>query len=613
MTKVQTERLIYPAHLALKAMQDTPYETPAHALAELIDNSVQAGEDTGRKTKIDIIGIQQRVSNRRRIDSIAVLDNGCGMDKNTLWGALQFGQGVNLDAATRNNMGKYGMGLPTASINQAKKVDVWSWQGSKCYHAFLDIRKVIEEQQNYFPEPTKSAVPEGWLKISGAKLGKSGTLVRWSHMNLNQWALLETFFKHSEKIIGRTHRHFLTRDTDAVQIKFTAFEQQTDESWKTKLYPEDTKGICRPNDPLYLMDPLKTSAPSPTAGNIIAKPLQGWKEKDRPFNLYGDPDVIKINGYDVVITSSVVNKAVRLGHLQQKTPFSTHAKHNQGISIVREDRELTKNGSWFGGDPWTERWWSIEIKFPNQLDAVFGVDNTKQRADRIRKIDLATEANDAGFDTQNKYIDDLKKHNDPRYLNAYLNIIIDTKLRNLRAFIKAQAQGAKGGKEGGDPTGAAAARATRAREKRMQDGHVTEQDKLKPNVEKTTQDLIAIGVDPKDAERTAKFAIKHDWKYIFELSRIPGDLIFDHGPSEGITIITLNNQHLVTERIIDEIGDPNSENDHEAVKALKVLFASWSRMESECTDNAKRRVMERLRGEWSRMATDFLDDETYKE
>ncbi|MFM6209134.1 ATP-binding protein, partial [Planktothrix sp.] len=70
---------IVPAHLAVQAMRDNGYKNAAYAIAELMDNAIQAGASQvellcgERKTQVD-----QR--KRSRIEQIAVLDNGRGMD-----------------------------------------------------------------------------------------------------------------------------------------------------------------------------------------------------------------------------------------------------------------------------------------------------------------------------------------------------------------------------------------------------------------------------------------------------------------------------------------------------------------------------------------------------
>ena len=82
---------IIPPDLAIQAMRDSGYKNTAYALAELVDNSVQA-----KANSIEIICIEEmqqvRERQRRRLCKIGVLDNGEGMSATVLRKALQFGE-----------------------------------------------------------------------------------------------------------------------------------------------------------------------------------------------------------------------------------------------------------------------------------------------------------------------------------------------------------------------------------------------------------------------------------------------------------------------------------------------------------------------------------------
>ena len=119
---------IVPTSLAVKAMRDNGYKNAAYAIAELMDNSIQAGAKTVELLCADQeIMVDQRA--RRRHYEVAVLDDGSGMNEATLQIALQFGNGTRLDPdRAAEGMGRFGMGLPSASVSQCQRVDVWSWQ-----------------------------------------------------------------------------------------------------------------------------------------------------------------------------------------------------------------------------------------------------------------------------------------------------------------------------------------------------------------------------------------------------------------------------------------------------------------------------------------------------
>ena len=97
-----------PPELAVRAMRDSGYRNTAYALAELIDNSVQA-----KASSVDVVCLEEyeliNERERRRMSAIGVLDNGEGMTPDVLGLALQFGNGTHL--TDRSGIGRFGMGF----------------------------------------------------------------------------------------------------------------------------------------------------------------------------------------------------------------------------------------------------------------------------------------------------------------------------------------------------------------------------------------------------------------------------------------------------------------------------------------------------------------------
>ena len=133
---------IVSAKLTIEAMRDSGYKSTDHALAELIDNSVEAGANL-----VEIVSIEEPPDpnqryGRPRVTEIAVSDDGEGMDRHTLRCALRFGDGTRLDRSARG-IGRFGVGLPQSSISQCRRVDVWTWQNGSgnALHCYLDLNE----------------------------------------------------------------------------------------------------------------------------------------------------------------------------------------------------------------------------------------------------------------------------------------------------------------------------------------------------------------------------------------------------------------------------------------------------------------------------------------
>ena len=131
---------IVSAKLTIEAMRDSGYKDTDHALAELIDNSVEAGADLIEVIAVETPPDPNRSYARARVSEIAVVDNGEGMDRTTLRRALKFGDGTRLDRSSRG-IGRFGVGLPQSSISQCTRVDIWTWQNSavNAFHCYLDL------------------------------------------------------------------------------------------------------------------------------------------------------------------------------------------------------------------------------------------------------------------------------------------------------------------------------------------------------------------------------------------------------------------------------------------------------------------------------------------
>ena len=87
------------------------YTTPA-AVADLIDNSISAGA-----SEISI----QYVSGENGY--IAILDNGEGMSAEDLRLAMKYGSGDPWQERSESDLGRFGLGLKTASLSQCLRLD----------------------------------------------------------------------------------------------------------------------------------------------------------------------------------------------------------------------------------------------------------------------------------------------------------------------------------------------------------------------------------------------------------------------------------------------------------------------------------------------------------
>lgn len=103
-----------PADL-VESMRGMGYTTE-EALADLIDNSLTAGSRN----------IQITVAAAESMPHIAVCDNGCGMTAEVLTEAMRMGTMGPLASRQSGDLGRFGLGLKTASLSQGRCVTVMS-------------------------------------------------------------------------------------------------------------------------------------------------------------------------------------------------------------------------------------------------------------------------------------------------------------------------------------------------------------------------------------------------------------------------------------------------------------------------------------------------------
>ena len=199
-------------------MRSSGYKDTAYALAELIDNSVQAGRCTKDLTNIEVIGIDQQVISdsgrtRQTIKEVAVYDDASGMDKDLLHIALQFGNGTNLKAEKQTSIGKFGMGLPNSSISQCRRVEVYLQKGVT-HFTYLDLDEIEAEEMHVVPVPIKKGIPTNIKSLIKSQIRENGTLVVWSKIDRSKMETKRNTFENSSKLIGRIYRYFLEAKED---------------------------------------------------------------------------------------------------------------------------------------------------------------------------------------------------------------------------------------------------------------------------------------------------------------------------------------------------------------------------------------------------------------
>lgn len=377
------------------ALRNTGYKNIESAVAEIIDNSVEANA----KDIFVILREGIAKSGRKVVTEIGFLDNGDGMDEKILGNCLGIGASTR---KARRGMGRFGVGLPQASLYACPDVEVYSWQDGveNAKRVYLDINKVKEGEQKEIEDPIKTTIPEpynSYVKYQTLfetyDFTKSGTLVIWKQCDRINPKTRGPLTERLEFSLGQKFRYFIHDGVSKMKII-------CDEN------PEAAVDIA-PNDPLFLMEDNCVLC-DPAEPKKVFKPGQN-KNAESPFELYtakgtGTGEVnVPIKYYNkngeietgsVMLRFSIVKDkfydetAFPKGSNPGNYALGKHAAKMEGISVVRARREIDFRRFDFYNvinEP-QHRWWGCEIVFDPILDEVFGVANNKQYVE-LKKVD----------------------------------------------------------------------------------------------------------------------------------------------------------------------------------------------------------------------------------
>ena len=590
---------IIPTELAILAMRDSGYRNTDYALAELIDNSVQADA-----TSVEVFCLEERIvvnkRKRKRLAEIAVLDNGCGMTSEVLRIALQFGNGTRL--RDRSGIGRFGMGLPNSSISQCRRVEVWTWLNGpdNAVYSYLDVDEIESSTLRSVPHPTPKPVPQNWIDKSNV-ISTTGTLVLWKNLDGHKikWSGGKTTLLHTGKLVGRIYRKFInTGDLEIRLVSGTNTEIEYDE-------------VVKVNDPLYLMENSSTPVP------FDREPMfQKWGEKDGMFEIrIGDqehPVFVRMSyARDETVTQDKTDRGNR--------PYGKDAANNVGVSILRAGRELQLDSRWANSFDTRERWWGVEVEFPPALDEIFGVSNNKQQASvfsELANFDFEKEAEDG--ESSSEYQERIQEQGDPRALLLPIKKYIDDQLTEIRKRVVNQQKDTRKKEERYDQP-SNADRATSTFKKRKEEGYETKSDKQtfsKKDRDSLVEDLIEDKNYPEStAQMIADAVLRRGRKVEFLIKAMEGYAFFnvEHKPG-GLTAIVFNTNHPFYEQIKGTLElELRAYSEKElldklnlASETIELLFAAWARYEME---EARTQVsFFEMKQEWGKMARIFLSE-----
>jgi hypothetical protein len=290
----------------------------ASALADLIDNSIKA---KAKNVSIQFEPVENDVLVRTR-------DDGVGMSRDELVAAMRPASANPEDPRELHDLGRFGWGLKSASLSQARVLTVVSWTSEECTAAIWDI----DNLENWSMELLVG--DEVFELLKAAPTTKSGTEVIWSRCDrlLDQDVLssldvqLNEKLSHASKQLSLIFHRYLSGETGS------------------KLVIEMQGYALKPVDPFMTTHPATQKV---------------------------DEDIIKLQGKEEIIVQLFI-----IPHFSKLTVNEREILggdeglvRNQGFYVYRNKR-LIIYGTWFRLIPHGElsQLMRVRVDLPNTLD-----------------------------------------------------------------------------------------------------------------------------------------------------------------------------------------------------------------------------------------------------
>ena len=163
------------------------------ALADVIDNSISAG---ARNVSVRFLWANGD-------PWIAILDDGHGMTKAELIEAMRFGSTSPLATRGAEDLGRFGLGMKTASISQCRLLTVVSRVGGETAGCAWDLDRLAKSDS---PDWDLLLHTPATLAASPVVAPLLGTLATWGAGTIVCWQLIDGIFP--DKSAGRQEVHF---------------------------------------------------------------------------------------------------------------------------------------------------------------------------------------------------------------------------------------------------------------------------------------------------------------------------------------------------------------------------------------------------------------------
>ena len=301
------------------------------AIADIIDNSIAA---SASRVDIDFFPIGESY--------IAILDNGWGMTSESLIAAMQYGSRNPLETRDENDLGRYGLGMKTASLSQCRILTVLSKKAGVLTGAQWNLNH-IQRAESWSLLLIDEEEAKKYPSFDKLNQYENGTLVIWQDLDkfaVGETDIAEAFTRKMELIrehLSLVFHRYLSGEPGLKKLDIRMNEQSVE-----------------PQDPF-----------------LIKKSTQLM-----------DDEVIIVRGQKVRVKPYILPHTSKLTQKELKALGGKDGlRKNQGFYVYRNKRLLVW-GNWFRlmrqGD--LSKLARVQVDIPNSLDDLWTLDIKKSTA-----------------------------------------------------------------------------------------------------------------------------------------------------------------------------------------------------------------------------------------
>lgn len=307
------------------------------AVADVIDNSISANAQNIRVLFPTTPDVKPYV---------CILDDGHGMCDMELFKAMCYGSQSNEKDRAENDLGRFGLGMKSASLSQCKKMTVISkkdGQTSSYRWDFDEVSKKTSEGKWYVLKLSADELKEQPC-IEKLDSQKTGTLVIWEEFDVISKASNGRVFESLTRHLNELSEH--------LSLIYHRFMRED------KIHFYINYGEIKPKDPFL---ESRSTLTHPT----INQPL---------YDSQGRRHIIRITPYKLpFITEMSDDEQALIGGAENMSKM-------QGYYIYRSKR-LIKYGTWFGlARHEVSKYGRVKVDIPNSMDDIWKIDVMKKRA-----------------------------------------------------------------------------------------------------------------------------------------------------------------------------------------------------------------------------------------